>query len=295
MREVALSGVISCSGLSMVDSLGVFVWYCIVKNGTATFYSIDFQSGKGLQNLINGSGTGWNYNSVTLAGVNGNSVYSGTSTSSVWGWTNPITIPTPNPLPANAQVNLSVVGTIYVVTSSQATSGFNVTANQVALVTLPGVILNYAGENTSWCNGAINAIICASNNFVWIEGNYDANSTGTNSNVPIYTMPATMTFSRFHLVTAKNATQHGIAANKTTNCIFDQINTSNSTDIGFDLESSTGNFIKELVTNTNGHQGIALGSNYGPNSISNTFYQITSLNNAQDGLTFGRVPKLMEI
>lgn len=135
MRKIVLSGLSSCSGLSITDSLGVFVWYCVVKNGTATFYSIDFQQGSGLGNLVNA--TSWNNNSVTLSGTNGNYIYAGTSSSSVWGWTNPITPLPINSLITDSPVALGVAGTVYVLASSRASEGYSFTAPHIAVVTLP--------------------------------------------------------------------------------------------------------------------------------------------------------------
>src|ERR1700677_583681 len=168
MRMAQLPGVSSCLGLSMTDSLGVFVWYCVVKNGTATFYSIDFQQGAGLGNLVNA--TSWNNNSVILTGTNGNTIYTGQSTSSVWGWTNTITPLPSNSLITDSPIALGGVGTIYVLASSRASEGYSITANQIAIVTLPGVTMNYAGKNTAWCVGGNISLLCPSQKFIWIEG-----------------------------------------------------------------------------------------------------------------------------
>lgn len=275
MREVVLSGISSCSGLSMTDALGVFVWNCQVRNGAATFFSTDFQQGAGLQSLVNSSS--WNANSVTLSGSNGIYVYSGTSQNSVWGWTNPISVAPSNPLPGDAQVNLATSG-IYVVTSSQATSGYNIKANQVALVTLPGVILSYAGENTSWCGG-YNSLVCFPNarKFDWLEGIFEAlPSAGTTSNNSIYTS-ATPNFSRFHLMTVKDSTNNAMDVT-TTNSIFDQMRFFNNNGT---LTIDGGSAFVQLVAGNNVALGLVMDTGTG-----NTFSSFTISNTGNFGFYF---------
>lgn len=285
MRKVQLPGITSCAGLSMTDALGVFVWSCLVKNGLATFYSTDFQQGKGLQNLVNS--TSWLSNSVTLGGASGNIGYSGTSASSVWSWTNPIATPASNPLAVDAQVSLSTSGTIYVVASNATTSGYAINADQVALITLPGVTLTYAGESSGWCaSGAAYPIVCVNSHlYDWVEGNYEATPpSGTTANDGV--CPYIPTFARFHLITVKDAAGYGGMMGGSVNTIFDQIRVSNNPGGGFGLDRATNDFVKDVVAVSNGNNGIAV-ENLSGLPTGNILFQVSAANNANGLLLDG--------
>ena len=156
-KKVVVTGVSSCSGLTLTDALDVFAWICIVKSGVATFFSSDFKSGKGLKNLLDPGN--WKSNSVTLSGT-----AIGSSSSAVW-WSNPVA-----PLPVNsgagdAVINLDgaidsgsavdqiyAAGTIFILATSRTSQGYNLNLDKLALVTLPGVTLSYYGSASHNCN-----------------------------------------------------------------------------------------------------------------------------------------------
>jgi len=287
MQKVALTGVSSCAGLSMTDSLGVFVWSCVVKSGVATFFSTDFQQGMGLQNLVNASG--WNNESVTLSGINGGISYSGTSTSSAW-WSNvanPVTALSDNHLISDSPISLSVSGSIYVLASSRASEGYSIAADHIAIVTLPGVTMNYGGNNNGWCGtGGFISVVCAGGqNFIWVEGSYDANSGGGTdaSNIVAFYANTMTNFSRVHLVSVKNSTADGIDLH-ISNSIVDQIKTSGNFGSGFWLASSANSFVKEVTISVNLGDGLSVGNGFGPDSTGDVFYQIASSDNGSSGI-----------
>gem|GEM_PF-2544720 len=51
--KIVASGISSCKGLSIQDSLGVFNWTCDGSKNPVIFYTRTFNSGKDLKNLIN--------------------------------------------------------------------------------------------------------------------------------------------------------------------------------------------------------------------------------------------------
>lgn len=185
-KVVTVSGVSSCSGLTMTDALGVFNWTCSATGAKVQFTS-RLNPVMGLTDLIT-STPAWAKDSVTLF-QNGVAVSS--SPSEVW-WTNPVVGITPN---ATTQVTLSNSGTINVVTSSGSSYGYAIAADKVGLITLSNVTVSYV-DNSGTCNGTNGSTtatdsLCVvtsgassgTRNFVWIEGNYDAtNNTTPNTN-----------------------------------------------------------------------------------------------------------------
>lgn len=203
MRKVSITGVSSCSGLSLTDALGVFTWRCVVKGGTATFFSADFQSGKGLKDLLNSAS--WKSNSVTLTGAGG-----GSSSSSPW-WTNTVTA-LPDTSANVAPYYLNTSGTIYTISADATTYGykFDSSSNKIGLVSLgTAKFFNNNLTPASNCNSTNGtttspnhrAVICGNNaSFIWIEAAIDGVTnavTGANQ-APTAVTAAGMKFSRIH-------------------------------------------------------------------------------------------------
>ena len=179
-RKYIVTGQNSCTGLAASDALGVFDWICDASSGTAIFYSKGLKSGMGLKNLLNS--TTWKPNSLTVTKSAVNLVQSELA---VW-WGNPV-IPLPvNRTSSDAPVSLSVVGGIYTLNASDATSGYLTAANKIAIVTLGGSVLNYSGYATTHCQSQ-RTIFCGDGyNFIWVEGNFDGSfASGTAPDINI--------------------------------------------------------------------------------------------------------------
>lgn len=149
LKKVVITGISSCSGLSMTDNLGVFSWMCLAASGTATFFSIDFKPGKGLRDLLNSNS--WKNNYVILTGTS-----TGSSASTTW-WTNTV-----SPLTSGGGGTLSSSSIIYTVPAAQTTTGYLLTGNKSAIVTLGSYVLTFSGSS-----GGIT--IESKGNFNWIE------------------------------------------------------------------------------------------------------------------------------
>jgi hypothetical protein len=176
-RKVVISGYSSCTNLTMDDINLTFDWNCDDSSGTATFYTRGLKPGKGLRDLITGTGS-WTQNYV-IAKDNGIDI--ATSQFQAW-WTNPIM---PLPSPGVAQANLTAVGTIYYVNSIASAQGYLINADKISIVSLGGATINNgASASTDWCNASLggtsapttNALICGGiggRRFVWIEANFN--------------------------------------------------------------------------------------------------------------------------
>jgi hypothetical protein len=204
MRRVIVTGVPSCSGLTLTDSLGVFTWSCETRSGVANFFSTGFQSGKGLKDLVDASS--WKNNSVTLSGT-----FTGSSTSTTW-WTNPV-VPLPdNSLATDASITLDgtndggndgvfTAGTIFTLASSRASSGYTLGLPRLAIITLAGATLSYSGRSVSNCNGGDFCLMIggSGSTFAWIEGTFNGISSGGGTNATYGLFYSSVYFYRNHL------------------------------------------------------------------------------------------------
>jgi hypothetical protein len=208
-RKVVVTGYSSCTNLSISDALGAWEWKCKVASGVATFFTVGFKSGKGLGDLLNA--TSWKTNNVT---VKDGAKIIGQCTSCNWGWTNTVAAPTNNSLTSNTMATLSTADTVYAVSADTNTSGYNINADHIAFVVLPGYQLTYNGRTNansydSDCDAASGSwnsrsVICiGGQKFIWIEGKIWGDSSNTNEHV--ITVTSNSKYSRFHNIYANNS------------------------------------------------------------------------------------------
>jgi hypothetical protein len=209
IKKVAVTGISSCYGLTATDWLGVYKWTCDDSSGTATFYSSDFQPGRGLRNLLNP--TSWKSNEVTVAC----GAQSASSSGSTW-YSNTVT-----PLPDNSTLGVSTLiildgtdndgagpdqvytaGTVFTLAASRASYGYNLRLTKAAIVTLPGATLSFLADDVdsdgvadlgndgsnypdnvtlplSSCgiNCSITSLIAVGDRkYTWFEGDFDSGS-----------------------------------------------------------------------------------------------------------------------
>lgn len=182
----------SCANLTMTDSLGIFDWTCGMA-GTAVFYST-LKSDKGLGDLLQDS-TNWKANLVTIY-LSGSPL--GSSAPSTW-WTNVLCGLVSNngsctdgliscsdstagyscAAPYTAVLNKT--GTIYSIGADQITSGYNIGASKIGVVTRGTSTLTFSpNDNTNasdpWGDPGteFKVLIAGSDRaFLWIEGRYN--------------------------------------------------------------------------------------------------------------------------
>jgi hypothetical protein len=168
LRQVVVTTAASCDGLALEEDLGAFTWICQDAGGV-TFYSTGFASGKGLRDLV--SGSGFLPNAVSVRRGGGRIAYSNPA---IW-WSNPVL-----PLPPNAggsRTVLDAAGTIYVAASPADSPGYNVNADRIGVVTLAGATLSWSGaaNNCRRDTGEVTStnttclLAAGAQRFLWLE------------------------------------------------------------------------------------------------------------------------------
>jgi hypothetical protein len=183
LRQVTLAGETICTALKATDAIGAFVWICREDPSGVTFYSVGFKPGMGLRDLVKVDG--WLGNKVS---VYRNSTIIARATPTAW-WTNRVTrIPT-NTDPSSAALPLADAGVVYVGDGQLTTSGYNIQADKVSVVTLKDAYLGYNGNAALNCtaqgamsgDGPERTVLCAGDRkFLWIE----ADLRGSPANAP---------------------------------------------------------------------------------------------------------------
>ena len=170
LRRVA-TGFDSCAGLAIRDTLDAFQWTCVDDGASVTLYATGLRPGRGLRDLVDRNG--WRADAVE---VRGGSDFAA-SDPEVW-WTNPvIAAPTDN-----ASVTLADPGAIYVVADTMPTSGYLLDADRLAFVVLRDATLvggTFPDTNCDEATGPGKLVTCmivaGPRQFVWLEGDIDAN------------------------------------------------------------------------------------------------------------------------
>jgi hypothetical protein len=160
MRRVPVTNRTTCEGLTATDALGAFAWRCSMIAGVPQMVTGGLDDERYLSHLIDFTGAGaWRPNAVTVTDACGSS----NTQRTVW-YTNPIV---GNLVSVATSLSLSTTGSIYIFTANP-TKNLNLTANRVALVSAPGVILT----------GGAGSHITAGGNFQWIEATTNSTASG---------------------------------------------------------------------------------------------------------------------
>lgn len=270
LRKVILSGLSSCTDLSMVDSADAFLWKCQLVNNVATFYSLGLKPQKGLADLITAGS--WKQMSVTLR----SSGASQTSASSLW-WGNTVTALPDNSVSGTTQV-LSTSGTVYILNSSRASAGYSIEADKIAVVTASGAKMAYANVASNNCNSATGSrtganakclIFSTNSNYLWIEGNLNAVS-GSEANRAAYgILVDTAKFIRIQNSMISNFSTNGILLDTVQkSSVLDTRVANASSGAGMKLQSSSYVNVGRVQVQ-NGAQGlfVAAGDHINLNSV----------------------------
>jgi hypothetical protein len=187
VRRFVVPGRTSCDGLVAQDRLAAFGWLCVEEAGTAVFYSTGLQDRRGLADLLTAGG--WRENSVVVTAAG--EVVTQTDTS-VW-WSNPVVL---LPEGSGGVVTLDSAGMIYVLDASRTSHGYNIDADRIALVTLPGATLGMDDGAVANCNTETGEttpppppddmepllfrrciVAAGAQSFLWIEGAFDGRTS----------------------------------------------------------------------------------------------------------------------
>ena len=251
-RKVTLTGVATCAGLTLTDSLGAFDWVCRDASGTATFYSVGLKGPAGLKDLVDAAS--WKPDSVT---VRSGAALIASSAPATW-WSNNV-----QPLPSNSAATAVVLdgaylpGTIFTASTDQSTGGYNLAADRLGLVLLSGHKLTFNGTANT-CNSASGTaiapdqprMICAGNRkFLWLEGGVlDGAFTAQGSNLLL----VSVNFSVLTGLTSQRSQGYGI-----------------------ELASCAGNRLSQLTILDNASNGLV----FDGASLNNTLLGLTAAGN----------------
>ncbi len=167
-RQVVLTGINSCAGLFLSESLSAFNWRCVVVNGNARFYSYSLKEDKGVTDLVNFTTPAWLQNQITIT-KNGQA-FAKTNPAS-W-WTNPVVA---GPVGGGT---FSTLGQIVLLNLSSYSGTFTMSADKLSLVGPKNSFVNF----TANCHNT-------SLNFNWVEGNFNfGNATFCLTGAPKYSV-----------------------------------------------------------------------------------------------------------
>lgn len=185
MRAFIIPGRASCDGLVARDALGAFLWECDDNGGQGptSFRSRSLASGRGLGDLLDAQGFLQNRVSVESGGRE-----MASSPPAVWDWSNPVLAPPENA--SGGVAALDTAGAVYVVAQDALSAGYNLDADRIALVVLPGFTLTYSGDGSYNCRldtgeaaspNAVCLLAAGGQRFLWIEGSYHSGSGANHS------------------------------------------------------------------------------------------------------------------
>ncbi|HED16874.1 MAG TPA: DUF5011 domain-containing protein, partial [Gammaproteobacteria bacterium] len=222
-------GVTTCTDQAGTDSLGVFNWVCDDSAGSARLVSTGLKNEKKLSDLLDFATPGWLNNSVTVTGTGAGLPF--TTTPAAW-WSNPVVVD-------NNGGNLSASGSIYVVTTNLSGT-YTISANKIALVIQPGVILTGPGTNST-------AISAGTKNFLWVEG-FIAYAARTDFRGLDW---ITVKFSVLHNLSVSNSASNGISLFSCDNNRLFFITSTRNNGVGVALVSSSNNTLSIVNANSN--------------------------------------------
>lgn len=166
--------VTSCDNLEATDVLGVFKWSCKQSGDKYIVYNTGINDGKGLSNLIDFDATSWQSNRIIVK--IGGSEITVDSTLAIW-WNNPV-------FRLSSGLNqLTTQGGIYIVNSSVANSGIDVsvegiaegkawTNHSYAILVEPGATLK--GYSSALTSANATTLKINRSAYIWIEGAFNS-------------------------------------------------------------------------------------------------------------------------
>ena len=282
----------SYTGLSGQDNLGAFDWECAVDGGVAVFYTKGLKSSKGLRDIIDATEFKDNYFEVLQSST---VIYD--TTPEKW-WSNTFT---DLPDSSGATEILTSTGTIYTLTSSASSRGYNIASDKISIVTLNNSQLNHL--NTGNCtrdsgmfgtNNITTTICSGSRSYLWIEAKTDGQ--GNNYSIYLHSVnqsrlndldivefnyAVTSTNSQRILITNSNLhnANNGILLNNATYNIIRDVRVTNMLRGLEIVDNSNYNIFDNLIL-SHGRHGIDM-----ENSKYNHFNRLITTNNYDMGIT----------
>jgi hypothetical protein len=182
-KKVVVTGFTACTDLSATDTLGAFDWECVVQGGTATMVSKGLKSGHGLRDLIDPAGSAFAANRVIVMKAGYTPPVAESPLSTTW-WTNTVTPLPDNHLGTDSVVALTGTSTIYTLTASRDTMGYNMDAAKQSLVTLGSAVLSDQAAIVGNCDDGGNLspaykyVVCdPGKDYLWVEAAINARNS----------------------------------------------------------------------------------------------------------------------
>lgn len=286
MLKVVVSGVSSCAELSASDSLGAFDWNCRVSGSDVHFVTSRLKDNKALADLVNA--TSWKSNSVTVWYKG----YEAASSSSTTWWNNTVQA-LPDSTSGVVTLGAPYVKKILTLSAGAFSEGYNIDADQVAIVTLAGAKLKTQSATTN-CNSSTGEIsspnqVClvsaGSQKFLWIEGYFDGNGTVGNIGVLL----SSCKHVRMRRVNAGNFSSYGFFFVTVSHSRFDLLKATNNGNIGIYCHDACNyNVFTKLYSTNNVSQGLYLAYGNAVSSTNNVFSDLILSANGQEGLRLVR-------
>ncbi len=257
LREFDMTGLSSCSGVTVSDALGAFDWACDDSTGTVRAISTGLKPGKYLSDLIDWTATPptWKDNSVTATdGSNTDQ-----SSPGVW-WQNPV-------IADSTSSSLSTPSGIYVFTKNTGT-GFSIDADHIGVVIKPGVSL------TSGTSGN-DVLFAQAHSFLWLEGEM----SGAIGSATLHVIGASFSVGRKLKVSGSSRT--GISISNSNNSKWTNLVATDNTGTGIEVGGSYCD-VEQLTAQRNklGIHVLALSNN-------STYKNLTSQDNTGGGMLVG--------
>lgn len=282
-RQAQLTGYSSCLNITGSDSLGVFEWECDGSTNPVTIRIKDFNHSKGLADLIDGNTN--SFKSIYLS-VFKDSVEIARSSADQW-WTNFI-----KELPENSGVtDFSLTldtgtyteGDILIFKSSRSSIGYIINMDKLAIVGMNGATMTWITNdpNRRNCSNSAEAVdnafesLCliasGTQNYIWIEGIYEADKNETNAQPNIWFYENK--YSRVHNFTSAQCRGSCVFTRGDFNKVTDGT-VGSSNDIGLNHGACNECLYEDILTRNNDNLGVL-----GFNGTNITLNRITGIEN----------------
>ncbi len=252
-RKIVLSNLADCTGIRIEDNLGIFGWGCGSVGGKIVAVNYIFSFGKSLSDLVQFDSSASYFKENYVRVYKDDVIYYQTTPSKTW-WTNQFEVINNTGEPA-----VWTSGKIYTLGNGTAAgSGFNrspilasASVSKFAILAVPGVLISVTG-------GGVPQLEFNGNNFVWLEGNFNAGGIANTSVIKT----TNVKYSVFRNIRAA----HG-----------------GSSGYGLDINSSDNNEFINIIASSSGGAGTGGGIKI-TSSSKNLFYFINAGNNGANGI-----------
>jgi hypothetical protein len=258
-KKFRVLGTSDCTGYSARDALGAFDWICRAESGAIGFFLDGLKPDRGLRDLV--LADAWRANSLQIYR---DGQLQCESASATW-WSNPV-VPLP-PGDGNGVTRLAapthVPGTIFTVDASRTSAGYSLELDRLAVITLNGSRLRYAGSPAPNCNintgevanpGRRCILLAGAQKFLWFEVSLDASSPAGDFATEPFALVGIRS-SQFRHVEVSNATSDNFMLRRSSGNLLHRLALASSEDENMWLDAGGDNVFHELRSFNAGWEG----------------------------------------